>query len=72
MSSQEASREQRGHPVGSALASLEFTRRNFDNPALEWRRLFAEILGLFCSCWWEPEEGSWARSATGKSAEPPR
>jgi len=29
------------------LASLEFTRRNFDNPALEWRRLFAEGLGTF-------------------------
>ncbi len=47
MSSQETSREQKGRPVGSSLASLEFTRRNFDNPALEWRRLFAEILGTF-------------------------
>ncbi|HEX6552463.1 MAG TPA: aquaporin [Ktedonobacteraceae bacterium] len=47
MSNQEGIREQKGRPVGSPLASLEFTHRNFDNPALEWRRLFAEILGTF-------------------------
>jgi glycerol uptake facilitator-like aquaporin len=39
MSNQEGIREQKGRPVGSPLAALELTRRNFDNPALEWRRL---------------------------------
>jgi aquaporin Z len=38
---------QKGSSVLSPLTSLEFTRRNFDNPALEWRRLFSEILGTF-------------------------
>ena len=47
MSSQEVSRDQKEHSVLTPLASLEFTRRNFDNPALEWRRLFSEILGTF-------------------------
>jgi aquaporin Z len=47
MSSQEGSRGQKGRPALTPLASLEFTRRNFDNPALEWRRLFAEMLGTF-------------------------
>ena len=26
---------------------MEFSRRNFDDPALEWRRLFSEVLGTF-------------------------
>jgi aquaporin Z len=47
MSSQEVAREQKGSSVLTPLATLEFTRRNFDNPALEWRRLFSEILGTF-------------------------
>lgn len=47
MSRQQEPREQKGHPTFSPLASLEFTRKNFDNPALEWRRLFSEILGTF-------------------------
>ena len=47
MSSQEVSRNQKEHSVLSPLASLEFTRRNFDDPALEWRRLFSEVLGTF-------------------------
>jgi len=47
MSSQEVSRNQKEHSVLTPLASLEFTRRNFDNPALEWRRLFSEVLGTF-------------------------
>src|SRR5438105_15565753 len=47
MSSQEVAREQKGRTAHSPLTSLEFTRRNFDNPALEWRRLFSEILGTF-------------------------
>ena len=47
MSSQEVSRDQKEHSVLSPLASLEFTRKNFDNPALEWRRLFSEVLGTF-------------------------
>ena len=48
MSSQDVSREQQENPVLSPLVSgLEFTRRNFDNPALEWRRLFSEVLGTF-------------------------
>ncbi len=47
MSSQEVSRNQKGTSILTPLASLEFTRRNFDNPSLEWRRLFSEILGTF-------------------------
>ena len=48
MSSQDVSREQQENPILSSLESgLEFTRKNFDNPALEWRRLFSEILGTF-------------------------
>jgi aquaporin Z len=47
MSSQEVSRDQKEHSILSPLASLEFTRRNFDNPAYEWRRLFSEVLGTF-------------------------
>ncbi len=47
MSSQEVSRNQKQPSILTPLASLEFTRRNFDNPALEWRRLFSEILGTF-------------------------
>ena len=47
MSSQEVAREQKGRTAHSPLTSLEFTRRNFDDPALEWRRLFSEILGTF-------------------------
>jgi aquaporin Z len=47
MSSQEVSREQKGHPALTPLASLEFTRRNFDDPTLEWRRMFSEALGTF-------------------------
>jgi aquaporin Z len=47
MSSREVSREQKRHPASTPLASLEFTHRNFDDPALEWRRLFSEILGTF-------------------------
>ncbi len=47
MSSKEVSREQKGLSALTPLVSLEFTRRNFDDPALEWRRLFSEILGTF-------------------------
>src|SRR5260370_26398861 len=47
MSGQEGSRGQKGPAALTPLASLEFISRNFDNPALEWRRLFAEILGDF-------------------------
>lgn len=47
MSSQEVSNKQKGTSVLTPLASLEFSRRNFDDPALEWRRLFSEILGTF-------------------------
>ena len=47
MSSQEGARVQKGRSVLTPLASLEFTRRDFDNPRLEWRRLFSEILGTF-------------------------
>jgi len=47
MSSKEVAREHKGRTAHSPLTSLEFTRRNFDNPALEWRRLFSEILGTF-------------------------
>lgn len=47
MSSQGVSREQQAQSILGSLASLEFTSRNFDNPAYEWRRLFSEILGTF-------------------------
>src|SRR2546429_9934661 len=47
MSNKEVAREQKGRTAHSPLTSLEFTRRNFDDPALEWRRLFSEILGTF-------------------------
>jgi aquaporin Z len=47
MSSQEVSHNQKGTSVLTPLTSLEFSRRNFDNPRLEWRRLFSEILGTF-------------------------
>src|SRR4249920_1465639 len=48
MSSQEVSGERQEPSALSSLASgLEFTRKNFDNPALEWRRLFSEVLGTF-------------------------
>jgi aquaporin Z len=47
MSSQEVPREHKEHQNLNPLTSLEFTHRNFDNPTLEWRRLFSEILGTF-------------------------
>ena len=47
MSSQEVSGNQKEHSVLTPLASLEFSLTNFDNPALEWRRLFSEVLGTF-------------------------
>ena len=47
MSSQEVSRGQNEHSIWTNLRSLEFTRRNFDNPRLEWIRLFSELLGTF-------------------------
>src|SRR6266704_4673331 len=47
MSSQEISRNQQERSILTPLESLEFSRRNFDNPALEWRRLFSEVLGTF-------------------------
>src|SRR6266702_1954947 len=47
MSSQDVSRDQKEHSILTPLTSLEFTRTNFDNPSLEWRRLFSEILGTF-------------------------
>jgi aquaporin Z len=48
MSSPEVSRNQQEHSILSGIeAGFEFNRRNFDNPALEWRRLFSEVLGTF-------------------------
>ena len=48
MSSQKVSGNQKEHSILSGLeAGFEFNRRNFDNPALEWRRLFSELLGTF-------------------------
>ena len=48
MSSQQFSSDQQAHGGPGPLATaLEFTQRNFDNPALEWRRLFSEVLGTF-------------------------
>src|ERR1700745_1919653 len=35
-------------PRGSHLLALEFgSKAQFDDPALEWRRLFSELLGTF-------------------------
>jgi len=48
MSSQKVSGEQQEPSILSGLeAGFEFNRKNFDNPALEWRRLFSELLGTF-------------------------
>ena len=48
MSSQQSSPNQQAQGGPSFLTTaLEFTQRNFDNPALEWRRLFSEVLGTF-------------------------
>jgi len=48
MSSQKVSGEQQEHSILSGIeAGFEFNRRNFDNPAFEWRRLFSEVLGTF-------------------------
>ena len=33
--------------LGRGLTELELVRTNFDNPRLEWRRIFAEVLGTF-------------------------
>jgi aquaporin Z len=33
--------------IGRGLSALELVRQNFDDPRLEWRRLFAEALGTF-------------------------
>src|SRR5436305_5674901 len=47
MRNQELGRQHKATSALTPLASLEFTRRNFDDPSLEWRRLFSEILGTF-------------------------
>jgi aquaporin Z len=49
MSSQEVPRaaQQERSILSGIEAGFEFNRRNFDNPALEWRRLFSEVLGTF-------------------------
>ncbi len=44
--SQDESLEQKLH-LGFFANALEANRENFDNPALEWRRLFSEVLGTF-------------------------
>ena len=35
------------HAFGRGMAELEMVRTNFDNPRMEWRRLFSEVLGTF-------------------------
>lgn len=48
MSSQGTVRQQRARSRVNFFAdALEFDRQDFDNPALEWRRLFSEALGTF-------------------------
>jgi len=49
MSSQEVPRaaQQERSILYGIEAGFEFNRRNFDDPALEWRRLFSEVLGTF-------------------------
>ncbi len=48
MSSQQSSPDQQAHASLDPLTrALEFTQSNFDNPALEWRRLLSEVLGTF-------------------------
>ncbi|HEY6411693.1 MAG TPA: aquaporin [Ktedonobacteraceae bacterium] len=46
MSNQELPHDQRVH-LGLFANALELNRKNFDDPALEWRRLFSEVLGTF-------------------------
>src|SRR5438552_6383724 len=46
MSSQELTHDQRIH-LGFFANALELNRKDFDDPALEWRRLFSEVLGTF-------------------------
>ena len=46
MSSQEFIHDQNIHP-GRFVNALELNRKTSDNPALEWRRLFSEVLGTF-------------------------
>lgn len=43
----EAAAIPRTHLTSRELAELEFGRDHFDNPRLEWRRLFSELLGTF-------------------------
>ncbi len=47
MSSQDVSHNRNGDSHWDPLASLEFIRKDFDNPRLEGIRLFSEILGTF-------------------------
>jgi len=44
--SQHVTHEQSLHQ-GLFAHALELNQKNFDNPALEWRRLFSEVLGTF-------------------------
>ena len=42
-----AQRDRPRRPLLEQLEQLEIAAREFDNPALEWRRLFSELLGTF-------------------------
>jgi aquaporin Z len=46
MASHDRTQDQQVH-LSLFANALEITWDNFDNPALEWRRLFAEVLGTF-------------------------
>jgi len=55
------------------LLELEFPAlKSFDDPSLEWRRLFSETFGTFLLVLVAPAVASSARSATGRSAGAPR
>ncbi len=47
MSSQTAQQRNEHRRVNLITEALEFDRADFDNPALEWQRLFSELLGTF-------------------------
>ena len=70
MSSRKVSRDKNEHSVLTPLASLEFTRRNFDDPALEWRRLFSEVLGTFLLVIVAAGGGTINAVSNGKLVEP--
>ena len=58
-----------GEPVLAWLERRTARQRTatveFDNPRLEYRRLFSEAWGTFLLCWQRPEAGLSGRPSTG-------